>query len=229
MVRNRCSSSIDNTDERATTNAARTVASLVSSIGLSNGFALADFIVPTVVEYLGIRSLVCFGTVCKDNRGLLSIEVKRRRAYVAEIEVEVMQLMRNVEFPSGGVYCERHMRASVSTMRLISRECFVSASRSFLKEIDKGRIRLCIWQIRRFFQERMKFLRLPTVGSLYIFPNEFYFSPVSEVIQVSEEKINALTGIVSRRWETIRHCSEDATLKLSQTLRIGLGMVSLGT
>jgi hypothetical protein len=50
---------------------------------------------------------------------------------------------------------------------------------------------------------------LPTVGSLYIFPNEFYFSPVGEVIQVSEEKINALTGIVSRRWETIRHCSED--------------------
>jgi hypothetical protein len=75
----------------------------------------------------------------------------------------------------------------------------------------------------------MKFLRLPTVGSLYIFPNEFYFSPVGEVIQVSEEKINALTGIVSRRWERFVIVVRTLTLKLSQTLRIGLGMVSLGT
>jgi hypothetical protein len=38
------------------------VASSASSIGLSNGFALPDFIVPTVMEYLGIHSLVRFGT-----------------------------------------------------------------------------------------------------------------------------------------------------------------------
>jgi hypothetical protein len=70
MVRNRSSSSYapnaencnDDTDEQATTNAARTVASSASSIGLSNGFALPDFIVPTVMEYLGIHSLVRFGT-----------------------------------------------------------------------------------------------------------------------------------------------------------------------
>ena len=231
MVRNRSSSSYapnaencnDDTDEQATTNAARTVASSASSIGLSNGFALPDFIVPTVMEYLGIHSLVRFGTVCKDHRGLVSIEVERRKAHVAEIEVEVMQLMRNVETPSGGVYCERHMRANVKVAQKMARRALrliddeINYRRMFRERNPKFPRGVSTWEEYAvaygkydfFFHERKKFLRLPTVGSLYIFPNEFYFSPVGEVIQVSEEKINALTGIVSRRWETIRHCSED--------------------
>jgi len=234
MMTNRCSSSyapiaencIDDTDERATTNAARTVASSASSIGLSNGFALADFIVPAVMEYLGIRSLVRFGTVCKDHRGLVSIEVERRKAHVAEIEVEVMQLMSNVETPSGGVYRERHMRANVKEAQKMARRALrliddeINYRRMFRESNPKFRRGVSTWEEYAvaygecdvFFHERKKFLRLPTVGSLYIFPNEFYFSPVGvgeKSFKLSEEKINALTTIVSRRWETIRHCSED--------------------
>jgi hypothetical protein len=54
---------------------------------------LADFIAPMVVQFLGVRSLISFGATGKSQRMTIVNEVKRRKAYIADIEVEVTRLM----------------------------------------------------------------------------------------------------------------------------------------
>ena len=56
-------------------------------------FELADFIAPMVVQFLGVRSLVSFGATSKSHRAALANEVDRRKACIAEVEVEVTNLM----------------------------------------------------------------------------------------------------------------------------------------
>lgn len=55
--------------------------------------ALSDFICQHVVRYLGVRSLVRFGTVCSNLRSVVSKEIMRRKERVAAIEIEVSRLM----------------------------------------------------------------------------------------------------------------------------------------
>ena len=56
-------------------------------------FELADFIASMVVQFLGVRSLAAFGATSKSHRAALANEVDRRKACIAEIEVEVTNLM----------------------------------------------------------------------------------------------------------------------------------------
>ena len=49
-------------------------------------FDQADFVASTVVQYLGVRSLVRFGSTCKFHRDVVSKEVERRRVCIAAIE-----------------------------------------------------------------------------------------------------------------------------------------------
>ena len=55
-------------------------------------FELADFISSMVVKFLGVRSLVAFGATSKSHRAALANEVDRRKACIAEVEVEVTRL-----------------------------------------------------------------------------------------------------------------------------------------
>jgi hypothetical protein len=57
--------------------------------------AIADFIAPTVVHFLGVQSLLRFGATCKAYQVVVSREVLRRKDYIAEIEGEVVRLLTN--------------------------------------------------------------------------------------------------------------------------------------
>ena len=59
----------------------------------TNKFALADFIAPAVVQYLGVRSLVRFSSVCTSYKAVVSNEVDRRKAEIIAIEAKVKELM----------------------------------------------------------------------------------------------------------------------------------------
>lgn len=56
-------------------------------------FGLADFIALMVVQFLGVRSLVSFGATSKSHRAAVVNEVDRRKACIAEAEVEMTRLM----------------------------------------------------------------------------------------------------------------------------------------
>ena len=67
-----------------------------SPLGLSGDdslFGLADYISSMVVQFLGVRSLVSFGATGKSQRKTMQNEVERRKAYIADVEVEVTGLM----------------------------------------------------------------------------------------------------------------------------------------
>ena len=56
-------------------------------------FGLANFIAPMVVQFLGVRSLISFGATSKSQQTTMAHEVERRKACIADIEVEVTRLM----------------------------------------------------------------------------------------------------------------------------------------
>ena len=52
-----------------------------------------DFIVPAVVGYLGVRSLVSFGATCKSYRNAAYTEVARRRCCIVSIDDEATRIL----------------------------------------------------------------------------------------------------------------------------------------
>jgi hypothetical protein len=174
-----------------------------------NNFNAADFIIPAVMEYLGIRSLVNFGSVCKTHRGLLSNEVERRKAYIATIEKEVLRLMRrnvpSLSSTSGDDDYEIHTRATImeartlsnEALRLIDDEINLSAMYDSQSALEHH---VFIHGNNDFFiNERKKFFhRHSTVGSFYILPDAFYFPPVGEAKPSSEAQILFLMNDASR-------------------------------
>ena len=90
----------------------------------TNRLNAADFIIPTVMEYLGIRSLIHFGNVCITHRRMRSNEVERRKASIANIEKEVLRLMRrnvlSLSSTSGDDDYEIHTRATITKARTLS-------------------------------------------------------------------------------------------------------------
>jgi hypothetical protein len=65
----------------------------LGSSGDDSLFGLADYISSMVVQFLGVRSLVSFGATGKSQRKTMQNEVERRKAYIADVEVEVTGLM----------------------------------------------------------------------------------------------------------------------------------------
>lgn len=68
--------------------------------------ANSDFICQHVVKYLGVRSLVRFGTVCRNLSSVVLKEIMQRKERVAAIEIEVSRLMivKNVHVERGTQY-----------------------------------------------------------------------------------------------------------------------------
>ena len=167
----------------------------------TNNLNSADFIIPAVMEYLGIRSLVNFGSVCKTHRKLLSNEVERRKAYIATIEKEVLRLMRrnvpSLSSTSGDDDYEIHTRATIKEARTLSNQALqlIDDEINYLStSIDSQSTweeYVLIYGSHDFFiNERKKFFHShSTVGSFYILPDAFYFPPVGEAKQSSEARI----------------------------------------
>ena len=71
---------------------------LVSKAELANSIvggvlAIADFIAPTVAQFLGVQSLLRFGATCKAYHVVVSREIVRRKESIAEIGEEVARLL----------------------------------------------------------------------------------------------------------------------------------------
>ena len=58
-----------------------------------NDLAVADFIAPSLVQYLGVCSLHSFAATCKFLRAVVSREIERRKTCIVEIEAEVKRLL----------------------------------------------------------------------------------------------------------------------------------------
>ena len=56
-----------------------------------------DFIVSSVVQYLGVRSLIQFGATCKSYNIVVSKEVVRRKEYIMSFEKDVARLLIDSE------------------------------------------------------------------------------------------------------------------------------------
>ena len=174
----------------------------------TNRLNAVDFIIPTVMEYLGIRSLIHLGNVCKTHRRLRSNEVERRKAYIANIEKEVLRLMRrnvpSLSTNSGDDDYEIHTRATIMEARTLSNQALrliddeINLSTMFDSRSTWEDYVLKHGSHDFFINERKKFHRLSTVGSFYILPDAFYFPPIGEAKPSSEEQILFLMNDASR-------------------------------
>lgn len=163
------------------------------------------------MEYLGIRSLVNFGHVCKSHRRLLSNEVERRKAYIANIEKEVLPSLS----ASGDDDYEIHTGATITKARTLSNQAYllindeINLSTRYTSQSTWEEYVLEYGSHDFFIDERKKFHRLSTVGSFYILPDAFYFPRVGEAKPSSEEEIlllmndEARINGVSVHWDDI--------------------------
>jgi hypothetical protein len=175
-----------------------------------HGSVWALFIAPTIVQFLGVRSLVCFGATSKFHKSVLLGEVERRRTCIVAVEAEVAKLVTAVPTRMDIITATKLVEC---TRRLIDdeldfhdkigkRELIIDNDEYTWKELDP------------FFQERMKFLPdLPVsvgereVGSLYVLPMCFYCPPEGESSNPSLEAIVEATKKAYNVWgaESMMH------------------------
>jgi hypothetical protein len=193
--------------------------SISSRSASSDESDLPDFIIPTLMEYLGVRSLVRFGSTCKQHGGSLSREIERRRACVADVEVEVARLMKDVESTANDDddFIDLPTRANIIAAKTMARH----ALRYIDDELDldlifRGRhpLHFLAWEDYAavvgerdfFFHERKKFLRLPNAGSLYMFPDVFYFPTNGEDEKSSAAQVIYHTTLAAKSWVVVQGC-----------------------
>lgn len=163
----------------------------------SSWLALSDFIAHEVVQFLGVRSLLRFGATCKCHKLVVTMEVDRRKSYIASIEEEVARLtMRGLEKQSPPGVPTRH---DISTARAL-RDC---AERVIDEELSTKEIAVAMIQkafrgtlekdvvptdfsYDLFREERKKFL---FAGPLCILPDNFYFPPEGESSIPSQKSV----------------------------------------
>ena len=155
-------------------------------------FDQADFVSSTIVQYLGVRSLVRFGSTCKFHRDVVSKEVERRRVCIAAIEHDAtMRLVTQRSWSSSIVIALDSVtvarRIARDSLRLIDDE--IGFHHNFCNKIWNwvdypGR------EYDIFRQERKEFLSKPNVGSMFVFNNYFYFPRVGETSMTTEEQID---------------------------------------
>lgn len=64
------------------------------SHGIAGGeLAIADFIAPTVVHFLGVQSLLRFGATCKAYQVVISREIVRRKEFISRVGEVVAWLL----------------------------------------------------------------------------------------------------------------------------------------
>ena len=184
-----------------------------ASISSSNDyFALADFIAPEVVRYLGVRSLVRFGSTCKSHHeNIVPKEVTRRKERIAEIEGEAKRLIGAVESVPLRFNVLKAKKLSDEALRLIDDEI------NFHKKICTKELRPFDeywddedeydWREFDFFLgERKKFLfDYNGLGSLYILSDCFYFPPEGEASSPSQEEMEKASRKAGWIWGAEDH------------------------
>jgi hypothetical protein len=164
-----------------------------------------DFIAKTVVQYLGVRSLIRFGAVCKSHKQLVAMEVERRKNRIAEVENDVQRLtMTGQEHQSPPCVPTRTnineaRKLVINVRRLISYDYFY----------DVYGDEFCSREQNPFHDETSKFHGLKVIGSLYTLPDCFYFPPEGESGIPSEEHIEALL----RNWKEMDHRIPDESVQ----------------
>jgi hypothetical protein len=169
-------------------------------------FGLSSFIAPTIVQFLGVRSLVCFGATCKFHKVVLLGEVERRRTCIVAVEAEVAQLVAavptrmNIIMATNLVECTRRLIDDELNFhdKIGRRELFID------DEYDDDNDEYAWKELDPFFQERMKFLPGSAgrrqVGSLYVLPMCFYCPPEGESSNSSPEAIVEATKKAYKVW-----------------------------
>ena len=186
----------------------------------TDGFALADFVVPKFVQYLGVRSLVRFGATCSSHQHVVSTEVERRKKCVIDIEKEVMQLMGT---RVSGKKMEQINTDSAPTRENVMRaKELVDTAKSLIDDEINFHHKLGTKELRVdddeedyyfedgydwkeydfFLEERKKFMYdYSYLGSLYLLPDCFYVppegnpgNPSKEVLEFASKKAGWIWG-----------------------------------
>lgn len=174
--------------------------------------SIADFIAPTVVQFLGVRSLVRFGDTCSLHGAVVSREVQRRRGVIAATEAEVARLVASAD-------SAEPTRENITTALEL-----VDQGRRLIDDEIELHEKICTNELRcddgdghqpvdedgydwrdfdLFFEERMKFLPgaiSRESGSLYILPLCFYLPPEGESRNPSAEAVEETCYMAHRVW-----------------------------
>lgn len=149
---------------------------------------MGNFISPLVVQYLGTRSLVRFGSAIKSHGTVVSNEVVRRKERIAAIETQVAALLGA---PEDVPLRDNVLRASdlaQEAKTLIDDEVNLhdTICNSAIDEIDCDHDKL-------FANERKMFLAdiFEGAGSLYILPLCFYLPPTGESTHPPKKQVSA--------------------------------------
>ena len=120
-----------------------------------------DFIVPAVMRYLGVRSLVSFGATCKSYRNAAYTEVARRKRCIASIEDEVTRILHDETMDDDDKFYEAETLV-YNTVRLIDDESPYSLWKMKDSRWDDIDAQLAYERIGIdcFFHERMKIVSL---------------------------------------------------------------------
>jgi hypothetical protein len=167
---------------------------------LDDLFGFSSFIAPTIVQFLGVRSLVRFGITSKYHKAVMLGEVERRRKQIVAVEVEVAKLIA----PRPDAVPTR-MNVIAATKLVECTRCLIDDELEFHHKIGSGEFVIgneddideYDWYVcDPFFQDRMKFFPDPAdlfpgsagerqVGTLYVLPMCFYCPPEGESSQPS--------------------------------------------
>ena len=163
-------------------------------------FGLSSFIAPTIVQFLGVRSLIRFGATCRCHNTVSLGEVERRRTCIVAVEAEVAKLVAavptrmNIITATKLVECTRRLIDDELDFhdKIGKRELIIDNDEYDWKEFDP------------FLQERKKFLPGSTgereVGTLYVLPMCFYCPPEGESSNPSPEAIVEATTKAYKVW-----------------------------
>jgi len=174
--------------------------------------SLADFIAPTIVQFLGVRSLVRFGDTCSLHGAVVSREVQRRRGVIAATEAEVARLVASAD-------SAEPTRENITTAMELADQ-----GRRLIDDEIELHEKICTNELRcddgdghqpvdedgydwrnfdLFREERMKFLpgdHPRESGSLYILPLCFYLPPEGESRNPSVEAVKETCTMAYRVW-----------------------------
>jgi hypothetical protein len=173
--------------------------------GSKDPFGLSSFIAPSIVQYLGVRSLCRFGATSKFHKAVVLGEVERRKKCIAVVEAEVAQLVAAVPTRMNIITATKLVEC---TRRLIDDEFDFHdkiGRRELIIDNDSGYMYDELRDIfEPFFHERMKFLPGSAwereVGSRYVLPICFYCPPEGESSNPSTEAINDQIKMANKVW-----------------------------
>jgi len=183
--------------------------------------ASGGFIPSTVVQYLGVRSLVRFGATSKSNKAVVDKEVGRREEEIANIKKQLKILMGADHGERGGNKDDDQF-SNVTTKRSNMTKAMELSNRALRMiddEIDFQRklgTREMFWddcdyydsddfdwaEQDIFYEERKEFVldACKPFGSLVMLPECFYCPPEGDICKPSDELIKKARKKAVRIW-----------------------------